>query len=75
MMLPTVRVTGIVEPDGDDFHGYCPELPEVHTCGDTAEEAWQMLDDAIRLVLEDRAARGEPLPLGQVQIRTLDVSA
>lgn len=73
-MLPKVPLTGIVEPDGDAFHAYCPELPEIHTFGDTEAEAWAMLDDAIRLVIEDRATRGEPLPTSRVNIRVLDVA-
>ena len=73
-MLPKVALTGIVEPDGDAFHAYCPELPEIQTFGDTEDEAWGMLDDAIRLVIEDRASRGEPLPTSRVNIRALEVT-
>ena len=39
-----------------------PALPEIVTEGDTEEEALAMAEDAIRLVLEDRAARGEEIP-------------
>jgi antitoxin HicB len=38
-----------------------PALPEIVTEGDTEEEALAMAQDAIRLVLEDGAARGSCL--------------
>ena len=37
-------------------------LPEIVTYGSDEREALGMAQDAIRLVLEDRAARGEPRP-------------
>jgi antitoxin HicB len=53
----------ILEPqEGGGFTVLVPALPEVVTEGDTEEEALAMAEDAIRLVLEDRAARGEPIP-------------
>jgi Uncharacterized conserved protein len=39
-----------------------PALPEIVTYGDTEQEALAMAEDAIRLVLEDSAARGENIP-------------
>lgn len=49
------------QPEGG-FTVLVPALPEIVTEGDTEEEALAMAEDAIRLVLEDRAARGEELP-------------
>ena len=49
------------QPEGG-FTVLVPALPEIVTEGDTEEEALAMAQDAIRLVLEDRAARGEDLP-------------
>jgi predicted RNase H-like HicB family nuclease len=37
-------------------------LPEIVSCGDDEREALAMAEDAIRLVIEDRLARGEPIP-------------
>jgi antitoxin HicB len=37
-----------------------PSLPEIVTYGKDEREALAMAEDAIRLVLEDCAARGEP---------------
>jgi antitoxin HicB len=44
------------------FTVFVRALPEIVTEGDTEEEALAMAEDAIRLVLEDRAARGEEIP-------------
>jgi len=41
-----------------------PSLPEIVTYGRDEAEALAMAEDAIRLVLEDRAARGEEIPGG-----------
>jgi antitoxin HicB len=46
------------QPEGG-FAVLVPALPEIVTEGDTEEEALAMAEDAIRLVLKDRAARGE----------------
>ena len=51
------------QPEGG-FTVLVPALPEIVTEGDTEEEALAMAEDAIRLVLEDRAARGESIPTG-----------
>lgn len=57
------RFTVVLEsqPEGG-FTVTVPALPEVVTEGDTEAEALAMAEDAIRLVLEDMVARGEPLP-------------
>jgi antitoxin HicB len=49
------------QPEGG-FTVIVPALPEIVTEGDSEEEALAMAEDAIRLVLEDRAARGERIP-------------
>lgn len=47
------------------FHGWVyarvPELPEVDTQGNNLDEARAMVEDAIKLVLADRRARGESI--------------
>jgi antitoxin HicB len=40
-----------------------PSIPEIVTYGKDEREALSMAEDAIRLVLEDCAARGEPIPM------------
>ncbi len=41
-----------IEPDGDEFHAWIPELPGCHTHGKTVAEATENLKDAMRLYLE-----------------------
>jgi antitoxin HicB len=52
-----------------------PALPEIVTEGDTETEAVAMAEDAIRLVLDDRAARGQPMPSEIVREVTVSVHA
>ena len=46
-----VILTGVAEKDGNQFTALCPEL-DVASCGDTAEEALDMLDDALQVYIE-----------------------
>ena len=54
-----------------------PALPEAVSAGATVEEALENARDVIRLVLESRAAHGDPLPAEQagliVQVASVDV--
>jgi antitoxin HicB len=57
------RFTVVLEPQPEGgFAVIVPALPEVVTEGDTEAEALAMAEDAIRLVLEDMVASGEPPP-------------
>ena len=56
----------VLEPEDEGgFTVRVPSLPEIVTYGKDEREALAMAEDAIRLVLEDCAARGEPLPTGK----------
>lgn len=56
----------VLEPEEEGgFTVRVPSLPEVVTYGRDEREALAMAEDAIRLVLEDCAARGEPVPGGE----------
>lgn len=46
------------EPEGG-FHASAPQLPGVHTWGETREDAIQRVREAIELYLDDLAAEGE----------------
>ena len=50
--------------DEGGFTVRVPSLPEIVTYGKDEKEALAMAKDAIQLVLEDRAANGEPIPNG-----------
>ena len=55
--------TIILEPaEEGGFVVTVPALPEVGTQGDTYEDALSNAREAIELVIEDRLARGEPIP-------------
>ena len=46
-----ILLTGVVEREDDQYVSICPELG-VASCGDTVEEAFAMLADAIEVHLE-----------------------
>jgi predicted RNase H-like HicB family nuclease len=45
-------ITFKIEPDGEEFHAWCPELKGCHTHGKTQNEAIENLRDAIHLYLD-----------------------
>ena len=53
----------VLEPEEEGgFTVRVPSLPEIVTYGKDEPEALRMAEDAIRLVLEEMAAHGEPIP-------------
>jgi antitoxin HicB len=53
----------VLEPEDEGgFTVRVPTFPEIVTYGRDEREALAMVEDAIRLVIEDCNARGEPLP-------------
>ena len=75
-MHRTRKFTVVLEPEEEGgFTVRVPSLPEIVTYGKDEAEALAMAEDAIRLVLEDSLARGEPLPNGEpAQIREVTVT-
>ena len=66
MVLQTRKFTVVLEPEEEGgFTVRVPSLPEIVTYGKDEAEALAMAEDAIRLVLEDTLARGEPLQIGE----------
>jgi len=54
--------TVVIERDEDGrFLAICPALQGCYTEGDTEDEARQLIQDAIRLHVESRLARKEPV--------------
>ena len=54
--------TVVIEKDEDGrFVAICPALQGCYTEGETEEEARQLTEDAIRLQIESRLARNEPI--------------
>jgi antitoxin HicB len=66
----------VLEPEEEGrFTVRVPSLPEIVTYGNDEKEALAMAEDAIRLVLEDCTARGEPLPGGKpTRIREVTIT-
>lgn len=56
----------VLEPEEEGgFTVRVPAFPEIVTYGKDEREALEMAEDAIRLVIEDSIARGEPVPSGE----------
>ena len=54
--------TVVIEKDeGDRFVAILPALQGCYTEGETEEEARELIEDAIRLHVESRIARDEPI--------------
>ncbi len=66
----------VLEPEEEGgFTVRVPAIPEIVTYGKDEREALMMAEDAIRLVITDRAARGEPIPSGKPpRIREITVT-
>ena len=66
----------VLEPEAEGgFTVRVPSLPEIVSYGKDEREALAMAEDAIRLVLEDCVARGEPVPGGEApRIREVTVT-
>ena len=59
------KYTVIFTPDEEEPQAYnvrVPALPEIHTCGDSIEEARFMAQDALELVIDSRLEEGEVIP-------------
>lgn len=55
-----------VEPDGDQYHAYCPALKGLHVGGQTKDEAVRNAVDAVELYLVSLVKHDDPIPLGVV---------
>ena len=67
----------VYEDAGEGWvYAHVPELPEVHTQGETLDEARVMVRDAITLVLDERRTRGEPIPrTGWALVESVEIAA
>ena len=52
----------VVEPDGDEFHSYCPQLKGLHSSGKTVKEAKKNAMNAAKAYVDSLHKHGEPLP-------------
>lgn len=57
------ELTIVIERDEDGrFLAICPALQGCYTEGESEDEARELIADAIRLHIESRLERGEPIP-------------
>ena len=69
------EVEFVFEPqDEGGYHAYAPELPGLHTQGDTLEEATDNAREALALYVEGLREDGRPLEMGILR-RTLPLPA
>ncbi len=75
--MPSQTLHVVFEDAGEGWvYTHVPELPEVHTQGETLDEAREMVRDAIELVLAERQERGEPMPAtGWATVESVEVAA
>lgn len=60
--MKTYEFTVVVERDEDErYVAICPSLQGCNTEGETEAEAMELIRDAIRLHVEARRERGEPI--------------
>lgn len=59
--MKSFPVVMLPQPEGGYFV-QCPTLPGCYSQGETVEECLVNIREAIELVLEDMASRGEPAP-------------
>ncbi|MBU0477372.1 MAG: type II toxin-antitoxin system HicB family antitoxin [bacterium] len=60
--MKTYNLTVVIEKDEDGrYLAICPALQGCYTEGETEEEAHALIEDAIKLHIEDRLEIGEPI--------------
>ena len=66
----------VIEKDSDGYFAYCPPLQGCYSQGGTYEEALANIEDAMRLHIEDRLAKGESIATSEmISLTTLEVVA
>ena len=72
MSTTNYEFTVVIERDEDGrYLAVCPGLQGCYTEGSTEEEVRDLIEDAIRLHVEDRLATGEPIyeEVGTAKVR------
>jgi predicted RNase H-like HicB family nuclease len=61
--MRTYELTIVIERDEDGrYLAVCPALQGCYTEGESEDEARALITDAVRLHIESRLDRGEPIP-------------
>ena len=67
-----MRYGVIIEPTGDGFSGYVPDLPGCVAAAATVGETRELLTEAVRLHVEALRASGEDVPAPGVLCEYVD---
>lgn len=59
-----LRVSVVVEADGDGYHAYCPAFKGLHAAGETEDAAVEGARAAALAYIESMASHGDPIPVG-----------
>jgi predicted RNase H-like HicB family nuclease len=73
-MIP-FRYTVIFEREDDEgYHAFVPVLNGCHSQGDTLDEAVVNIREAISVYLESLKAAGDPIPVEDILIKSVEIS-
>ena len=75
--MSSLKFNVVYEDAGEGWvYAHVPELPEVHTQGESLDQAREMVRDAIEMVLDERRERGEPIPqTGWALVEAVEIAA
>ncbi len=74
-MAQPAEIEFVFEPQEEGgYHVYAPDLPGLHTQGDTLEEATANAEEALALYVEGLREEGRPIGAGVVR-RSLQIPA
>ncbi|HLI33078.1 MAG TPA: type II toxin-antitoxin system HicB family antitoxin [Solirubrobacteraceae bacterium] len=75
--MDALKFNVVYEDAGEGWvYAHVPELPEVHTQGESLDEARSMVREAIELVLGERRLRGEQIPTtGWALVEPVEIAA
>ena len=69
-MIEPTEVEFVFEPqDEGGYHVYAPDLPGLHTQGDTLDESIANAEEALQLYVDGLRADGRPIGVGVVRKR------
>ena len=60
-----LQITVVIEPDGQQYHAYCPALKGLHASGGTEEEAFNGAREAASMYLKSLVKHNDPIPVSQ----------
>lgn len=73
--MKNYKFTVVIDKDEDGkFFAICPSLQGCYTEGDTLEEAESLIEDAIKLHVDDRIENGEPI-YEEIAVKKINITA